>query len=238
MGRVWKWGSNITSVTDSTPPGLQRIIDFLQRRLPIGELAQHRHQQGAIEPIAAELALPRCRLKKANVGELRGACFFPCPVEHTCRDIHGHDLALRADHLAERDREPARAAAEVQYGHAGVDIQTLHDDRGAICLGEGIVQLDEPAQPRRARDRTAAGHQAPYAGGENNEDHQTEEDIRRCRHLFPVCDALRPTLTRRRRNRNAVRTGRRSRRSRTARCRDWRARASCRRECTPRRSRG
>jgi hypothetical protein len=67
------------------------------------------------------------------------------------------------------DGNAARTTAGIQHGHARLQIQTLDDDRRPIGFREGTVDLHQPAQPYRARDRMAAGTDAPYDGDETDD---------------------------------------------------------------------
>ena len=154
--RDWKCGSKITSVTNLS-----------HRRVPIWNLAQHCHQDRPVEPVAAQFAFPYPGLQEFNVCEICGARFFPRPLQHAGLNIHGDNFAGRADLRRNRDGQPARTAADIEHGHARPQIQALYDGRCSIRLCDWIVQLDHPAQPCRAWDRTATRREPPDDGAED-----------------------------------------------------------------------
>src|SRR5262249_34024430 len=157
--------------------GLQGIENLSQRRLPIRNFAQDRHQHRSVEPVGVEFALSQPALEKSNIGEVCGLRFFPGALEHPGLDIHGHDFASRADLPGDRDGNPTRTTAGIQHGHARLQIQTLNDDRRAIGFREGTVQLHQPTQPYRTGDRMAAGTDEPYNSDDADDADQGEKDV-------------------------------------------------------------
>src|SRR5262245_1252385 len=56
-----------------------------------------------------------------------------------------------------------------------------------VGFREGIVQLDQPAQPCRAGDRTASGRDAPYHRDESDDAEQDKKEVSKRCHLSPSC---------------------------------------------------
>jgi hypothetical protein len=78
-----------------------------------------------------------------------------------------HDFAFLADLPGQWDRQPARTAAYVQYGHARLKVQMLDNDVRAMDFRKRIVKFNKPTQPHRAGERMTAGSDPPQHGDEN-----------------------------------------------------------------------
>src|SRR5262245_14467576 len=177
VGRDWKWGSKMISVTDRMPPGFKASKISLSAASRSGTSPRTVTSTERSNRSRPSLPSPSPPSRNRILARFAAAAFSRA-LKHAGLNIHSHDFALRPDAPRDRDGKSAGTAAGIQHGHARLQLQTLDDGRCPIGLREGIVELHQPAQPYRTGDRTAAGTDAPYDGDESDDDDQTEKGVR------------------------------------------------------------
>ncbi len=152
--------------------GLEGAEEFGERGGAVGDLPQDGDQNNAVEVVGGEFPLAETGGEKVHVRKSRSLGLLSGPGEHSRLDVHRDDAAFRADAPGEGDGEASGAAPRVKNGHAGRQGEGLHDERGPVHLGEGVVHLDEPAEPHRAGQALAAGDEAvcPTDEGDGDDD--------------------------------------------------------------------
>lgn len=153
----------------------QALENLLERGIAIGNFAEHSDQYGAIEPVALELAFTGAGLNKSDICKLCGPRSVSGARQHAGLHIQCNNGASFADAFCKRNYQTSRSATDVQYGHAGSNVQAVDDDGGSIGFRKRIIAFDKPAQPNLAR--SSAKKQSPDQAGKGGQADEAANDV-------------------------------------------------------------
>ena len=150
---------------------LERVEDLGQRSLWIGDLAKHSNQQRTIEIAAWQAPFSEPGLHESNIAKPRCSDLLPRSVEHSRLNVDRDHHTRRADAFGDRNGQTPRPTPGIEDRHALLKSQMFDDERRTVGLGEGIIQFDQPMEPRRARQLATTRSESP-----DDADGDTETD--------------------------------------------------------------
>ena len=157
-----KCGSPNSSPTTSRPPGLQHAGDLAQRRVLVGDLAEHGGQHDGVDRVV--LVGKRRRRRPASASTFaspRSAARAHRVVEHLLLDVEDLDRPAGADPLGQVERVVAGAGADLEHALAG---RGREHRAQAVAGDQRVRRLDPEALAVGARRGVLA---PPERGGED-----------------------------------------------------------------------